>query len=92
VTLKEERRLRAFENGMLRRIFGPKINEVREGGRNLHNGELHSLYSLQKNGKVKEDETCRTCYRIGVKQNEYTHRLLLGKSERKILQASPRCT
>jgi hypothetical protein len=40
----EERRLRIFENRVLRRIFGPKMEE---GGswRKLHNDELHSLYS-----------------------------------------------
>jgi hypothetical protein len=44
----EEHRLRAFENrnvGVLRRIFGPKIDEVTGGWRKLHNGEFHYLYS-----------------------------------------------
>jgi hypothetical protein len=34
------------ENRVLRRIFGPKINDVMEGWRKLHNEELHGLYSL----------------------------------------------
>jgi hypothetical protein len=34
-----------FENRMLRRIFGPKRDEVAGGWRKLHNEELHSLYS-----------------------------------------------
>jgi hypothetical protein len=34
-----------FENRMLRRIFGPKRNEVTGGSRKLHNEELHFLYS-----------------------------------------------
>jgi hypothetical protein len=42
--LKEETRLRVFENRVLRRIFGPQREE--DGSwRELHNDELHSLYS-----------------------------------------------
>jgi hypothetical protein len=44
MTLKEEHRLRVFENRVLRRIFGPKRDEV-TGVRELHNEELHNLYS-----------------------------------------------
>ena len=43
LTLREEHRLRVFENRILRRIFGPKRDENREW-RRLHNEELHSLY------------------------------------------------
>jgi hypothetical protein len=45
LTLKEEHRLRVFENRVLRRIFGPKRDEVTGGSRKLHNEELHGLYS-----------------------------------------------
>jgi hypothetical protein len=41
--LREERRLRVFENRMLRRIFGPKRDEVTGVWRKLHNEELHDL-------------------------------------------------
>jgi hypothetical protein len=34
-----------FENRVLRRIFGPKKNEVKGQWRKLHSGELHNLYS-----------------------------------------------
>jgi hypothetical protein len=34
-----------FENWVLRRIFGPKRDEIREGWRTMHNEELHNLYS-----------------------------------------------
>jgi hypothetical protein len=37
--------LRVFENRVLRRIFGPKRDEVTEGWRKLHNEEVHGLYS-----------------------------------------------
>ena len=43
LTLREESRLRVFENRILKRIFGPKSDEIGEW-RRLHNEELHSLY------------------------------------------------
>jgi hypothetical protein len=43
--LREEHRLRVFENRVLRRIFGPKRDEVRGIWRKLYSGELHNLYS-----------------------------------------------
>jgi hypothetical protein len=45
LTLREEHRLRVFENRVLRRIFGPKRNEVPGEWRKLHNEELRDLYS-----------------------------------------------
>jgi hypothetical protein len=44
LTLREEHRLRMFENRVLRRIFGRKRDEVTGGWRKLHNEELHNLY------------------------------------------------
>jgi hypothetical protein len=45
LTVKEEHRLKVFENRMLRRLFGPKREEVTEGWRKLYNVELYNLYS-----------------------------------------------
>jgi hypothetical protein len=45
LTLREEQRLRVFENGVLRRIFGPKRDEATGDWRRLHNEELNDLYS-----------------------------------------------
>jgi hypothetical protein len=45
LTLREERRLRVFENRVLRGILGPKRDEVTEEWRKLHNEELTDLYS-----------------------------------------------
>jgi hypothetical protein len=45
LTLREESRLIVFENRVLRRIFGPKRDEVTREWRKLHNEELHTLYS-----------------------------------------------
>ena len=44
LTLREERRPRVFENGVLRRVFGPKRDEVAREWRKLHNEELNDLY------------------------------------------------
>jgi hypothetical protein len=43
--VREEHRLRAFENSVLRRIFGPKRDEVTGKWRKLHNENLNDLYS-----------------------------------------------
>jgi hypothetical protein len=45
LTLREEHRLRVFENRVLRRIFGTKRDEVTGDWRKLHNEELCNLYS-----------------------------------------------
>jgi hypothetical protein len=45
VTLREEQRLRVFENRLLRKIFGPKRDKVTGAWRRLHKEELHDLYS-----------------------------------------------
>ena len=46
LTLRDERRLRVFENRVLRRLFGPKRDEVTGEWRKLHNEELRDLNSL----------------------------------------------
>jgi hypothetical protein len=46
LTLREKHRLRVFEKRVLRRMFGPKRDEVTGGWRKLHNKELLNLYSL----------------------------------------------
>ena len=52
LTLKEESRLRVFENRVLRRIFGPKRDEVTGEWRKLHNEELNVLYSSPNIARV----------------------------------------
>jgi hypothetical protein len=44
LTLREEHRLSVFENRVLRRIFGPKRNEIIGDWRKLHNEELHNFH------------------------------------------------
>ena len=45
LTLREEHRLRVFENKVLKKIFGSKKDEITGEWRKLHNSELHALYS-----------------------------------------------
>ena len=49
LTLREERKLRVFQNMVLRRIFGPRRDEVTEEWRRLHNEELNDLYTSPNN-------------------------------------------
>jgi hypothetical protein len=48
VTLREERRLRVFDNRLLRRIFGPKRDEVTGKWKKFHNEELHTFVLFPK--------------------------------------------
>jgi hypothetical protein len=57
VVSREQYRLRVSENRVLRRIFGPKGEEVIEDRRKLHYEELHNLYSLQN--IINESNQCR---------------------------------
>jgi hypothetical protein len=53
LTLREEHRLRVFKNRVLRRIFGPKRDEITGEWRKLHNEELHILYSSPDIRQIK---------------------------------------
>jgi hypothetical protein len=48
-----------FENGVLRRIFGPKKDEVTGEWRKLHNEKLHDLYSLPTTARVIKSRRMR---------------------------------
>jgi len=56
LTLREERKLRMFENKVLRRIFGSRRDEVTGDWRRLHNEELNDLYSSPIIVRVKNQE------------------------------------
>jgi hypothetical protein len=82
--LREEHRLRAFENRLLRRMFRPKSDEMMGPWRKLHNEDLHDLYSspnIVRNDEVKENEVGMACSRHGHKRNTYT--TFVGESEGK---------
>jgi hypothetical protein len=60
--LREEQRLRVFENRVLTKVFGPERDEVTEEWRRLHSEELHDVYSSQYYGdQDKEDEMGGAC-------------------------------
>jgi hypothetical protein len=59
LTLREERRLRVFENRVLRRIFEPKRDKVTWERRKLHNEELHDLKSSPKIVRVIKSRRMR---------------------------------
>jgi hypothetical protein len=65
LTLREEHRLRVFENWVLRRIFGPKRDEVTEGWIKLHNEELHGLYSSPSIVRVIKARRLRWAGHVG---------------------------
>jgi hypothetical protein len=77
-------RLRVFKNRVLRRIFGPKRDEVTEEWRKLHNKELRDLYSSPSIIRIIKSKRMRWAghvARMGEKRNAY--RLLMGKPEAK---------
>jgi hypothetical protein len=59
LTLREEHRLRVFENKVLRRIFGPKRDEVTGVWRKLHNEGLRHLYSSPSIMRIIKSRTMR---------------------------------
>jgi len=91
LTLREERRLRVFENRVLRGIFGPKRNEVTGEWRKLHNEELNDLYSSPNIVwviKLRRKRLAEHVARMGVRRGVY--RMLVGKPEGKRPLGRPR--
>ncbi|KAJ4435309.1 hypothetical protein ANN_17919 [Periplaneta americana] len=91
LTLREEHRLRVFENKVLRKIFGAKRDEVTGEWTKLHNTELHALYSspdIIKNIKSRRLRWAGHVARMGEYRNAY--RLLVGRPEEKIPLGMPR--
>jgi hypothetical protein len=92
LTLREEHRLRVFENSVLRRIFGPKRDHVTGDWRKLHNDELHNLYSSPDIIRMIKSMRMRWAghvARMGETRNAY--RILVGTPEGKEPLGRPRC-
>jgi hypothetical protein len=80
--LREERRLRVFENRVLRRIFGPEGDGVTGGWRKLHNEELHNLYSLPSIIRVIKARRIRWAGHVAIMgEQRNACRILVGKPE-----------
>jgi hypothetical protein len=80
--LRKEHRLGVFENGVLRRIFGPKGDEVTGEWRKLQNEELHDLYSSPSIIRIIKARRMRCAghvARTAEKRNAYG--MLVGKPE-----------
>jgi hypothetical protein len=91
VTLREEHKLRLFQNRVLRRIFGPKGDEVTGGWRKLHNEELRGLYSSRSIVGVIKARRMRWAghvVRMGEVRGAYN--ILVGRPEGRIPLGRPR--
>jgi hypothetical protein len=78
--LREERRLRVFDNRVLRRVFGFRRDEVTREWRKLHNNELHDIYSSPNIVRVIKSKGIRLAghvTRMGEERGVY--RVLVGK-------------
>jgi hypothetical protein len=90
LTLREEQRLRVFENSVLRRICGAKREE--DGSwRKLHNDELHSLYSSANIVRVMKSRRMRWAGHVArMGEGRGVYRVLVGRPEGKRPLARPR--
>jgi hypothetical protein len=92
LTLREEHRLRVFENRLLRRVFGPKRDEVTGEWRKLHDEELNDRYSLPNIVRVVKSRRMRWAGHVARMEDErVVHRVLVGKPEGKRPLGRPRC-
>jgi hypothetical protein len=82
LALREEHRLRVFENRLLRRIFGPKRDEVTGGWRKLHNEELHGLYSSPGIVRVIKAKRMRWAWHVvPMGEVRVVYNILVGRPE-----------
>jgi hypothetical protein len=89
--LREERRLKLFENRVLRRIFGPKSGEVTGEWIKLHNEELNNLYTLPNIVRVVKSRRMRWAEHVArMGMDRGVNRVLVGKPEGKSAKGRPR--
>jgi hypothetical protein len=80
----EERRLKVFENRVLRRVFGLKRDEVTGQWRKLHNEELNDRYSLPNIVRVVKSRIMRWAGHVArMGEGRGVYRVLVGKPEGK---------
>jgi hypothetical protein len=89
--LREKRKLRMFENMVLRRIFGPRRDEVTGEWRRLHNEELNDLYSSPNIVRVIKSRRMRWVgYVASMGEERGAYRVLVGQPEGKRPLGRPR--
>jgi hypothetical protein len=82
LTLREEHRLRVFENRVLRGIFGPKRDGVTGKWRRLHNEELNDLYSSPNIIRVIKSRKLRWAVQVARRgESRGAYRILVGRPE-----------
>jgi len=92
LTLREERRLRVSENRVLRRIFGPKRDEITGEWRKLHNGELNNLYCSPNIVRVIKSRRMRWAGHVArMGEGRGVYRILVRKTEGKRPLGRTRC-
>ena len=88
LTLREDRRLRVFENRVLRRIYGPKRDEVTG---ELHNEELNNLYSSPNIVRVIKSRRMRWAGHVArMREGRGVYWVLVGKPEGRRSLGGPR--
>jgi hypothetical protein len=91
LALREEHRLRVFENRVLRRIFGTKRDEVTGEWRKLHNEEFHNLYSSPDIIRQVKSRRVRWAGHVArMEEERKVYKVLVGKSEGKRPLGRPR--
>ena len=89
--MKEERRLRVFENRVLRRILGPKKDGVTGEWRKLHNEECNDLYFSPNIVRVIKSRRMRWAEHVArMEEGRGVHKVLVGKPEGKRPLGRPR--
>ena len=91
LTLREERKLRVFENRVLRKIFGPRRDEVTGEWRRLHNEEVNDLYSSPNIVRVTKSRRMRWAGHVArMGEGRRVYRVLVGKPEGRRPMGRPR--
>ena len=82
LTLRGERKLRVFENMVLRRIFGPRRDEVMGEWKRMHNEEINDLYTLPNIVQVIKSRRIRWAGHVACMCEEKgAYRVLVGEQE-----------